>query len=207
MPADALLIVQVSRWDALKDPVGVLAGFAEHVRHSDAHLLLAGPEVETVSDDPEGAAGADEVRAMRAGLSRELRDRVHLACLPMYDVEENASIVNAIQRRADVVVQKSLAEGFGLTVAEAMWKARPVVATALGGIQDQIADGNVGVLLDDPRDLRAFARACDALLDDPEFAAAIGASAKQWVTQEFLGPRHLLRYLDLLERLLAGVHA
>jgi trehalose synthase len=207
LPEDAPLITQVSRWDALKDPVGVLAGFAEHVRRSDAHLLLAGPDVEAVSDDPEGAAVLTEVRAMREGLAEDVRDRVHLASLPMYDVEENAAIVNAIQRRADVVVQKSLAEGFGLTVAEAMWKQRPVVASRCGGIQDQIPDNRVGVLLDDPRDLCAFARACDSLLDDPEFAAAIGASAKQWVTQEFLGPRHLLQYLDLLERLLAGVPA
>ena len=71
----------------------------------------------------------------------------------MDDVEENAAMVNAIQRRADVVVQKSLAEGFGLTVAEAMWKARPVVASRVGGIQDQIEDGVTGVLIDDPADL------------------------------------------------------
>jgi trehalose synthase len=125
----------------------------------------------------------------------------------MYDVEENAAIVNAIQRRADVVVQKSLAEGFGLTVAEAMWKSRPVVASRCGGIQDQIPDAHVGVLLEDPLDLRAYARACDELLDDPERAAMIGAAAKQWVTEQFLGSRHLLQYLELLERLLARVPA
>ena len=80
----------------------------------------------------------------------------------MDDPEENAAIVNALQRHAAVVVQKSLAEGFGLTVAEAMWKGRPVVASAVGGIQDQIEDGVTGVLLDDPRDLAAFGAALAA---------------------------------------------
>ena len=75
---------------------------------------------------------------------------MHLACLPMEDLAENAAIVNALQRRAEVVVQKSSAEGFGLTVAEGMWKARPVVASRIGGIQDQIVDGKSGILLDDP---------------------------------------------------------
>ena len=206
VPDEAPLIAQVSRWDALKDPAGVVGGFAQ-LRHREAHLLLAGPEVEAVSDDPEGAEILAEVRRLREGLDAEIRDRIHLACLPMYDVEENAAIVNAIQRRADIVVQKSLAEGFGLTVAEAMWKSRPVVASRCGGIQDQIPDDHVGVLLDDPRDLAAFARACDELLDDPEEAAVIGAAAKEWVVDQFLGPRHLLRYLDLLGRLLAETPA
>ncbi|MDQ2676970.1 MAG: glycosyltransferase, partial [Actinomycetota bacterium] len=152
VPDDAPLIAQVSRWDALKDPVGVVSGFSR-LRHGEAHLLLAGPDVEAVSDDPEGAEVLAEVRRLREGLAKDVRDRVHLACLPMQDVEENAAIVNAIQRRADVVVQKSLAEGFGLTVAEAMWKSRPVVASRCGGIQDQIPDDHVGVLLDDPSDL------------------------------------------------------
>ena len=115
-----------------------------------------------------------EIRAQREALPAELRARVHLACLPMDDVDENAAMVNAIQRRADVVVQKSLAEGFGLTVAEAMWKARPVVASRIGGIQDQIIDGESGLLLDDPADLRAAASAIDALLGDPDRAAAMG---------------------------------
>ena len=94
-----------------------------------------------------------EAIAARARLPAEARRRVHLATLPMDDLEENAVIVNALQRHAFVVVQKSLAEGFGLTVAEAMWKGRPVVASKVGGIQDQIADGESGILLDDPHDL------------------------------------------------------
>jgi trehalose synthase len=204
VPEDAPLIVQVSRWDVLKDPAGVVTGFAEHVRREDAHLLLAGPDVDAVSDDPEGAAVLAEVRGLREALAPDVRARVHLAALPMYDVEENAAIVNAIQRRADVVVQKSLAEGFGLTVAEAMWKARPVVASRCGGIQDQIPVDHLGILLEDPRDLRAYAAACDWLLENPREAAVMGAAAKQWVTKQFLGSRHLLQYLDLLEHMLDG---
>jgi trehalose synthase len=201
------LIAQVSRWDALKDPVGVLRGFAEHLADPDAHLLLAGPSVAAVADDPEGAAVLAEVRETRDRLPAPVRSRVHLACLPMDDVAENAAMVNAIQRRADIVVQKSLAEGFGLTVAEAMWKARPVVAGRRGGIQDQIPSGDVGVLLDDPTDLEAFARACDGLLADREHAARIGAEARRWVTKRFLGPRHMLQYFHLLDELLTRPRA
>ena len=96
-----------------------------------------------------------------------------LVTLPLTDVDENAAMVNAMQRHASVIVQKSLAEGFGLTVAEGMWKGRPVVGSAVGGIQDQIADGT-GILLPDPADLPAFGRAVRTLLDDPELAARIG---------------------------------
>jgi trehalose synthase len=204
VPADAPLVAQVSRWDRLKDPSGVVRGFAEHCRDREAHLLLAGPSVAAVSDDPEGAEVLAEVRALREGLAAPIRARVHLACLPMDDIQENAAIVNAIQRRAQVVVQKSLAEGFGLTVAEAMWKGRPVVASRAGGIQDQIVDGVTGVLLDDPRDLVRFGRACEELLGDPERAAVIGTAAREWVIEGFLGPRHLIQYLRLLDGLLAG---
>ena len=204
VPPGAPLVVQVSRWDRLKDPQGVLRAFAEHVRHSTAHLLLAGPSVAEVADDPEGADVLAEVRAQRAALPPSVRERVHLACLPMDDVEENAAMVNALQRRADIVLQKSIAEGFGLTVAEAMWKARPVIASRIGGIQDQIADGETGVLIDDPTDLDATARAIDHLLDDPERAGAIGLAAHESVRDSFLGTRHLIQYMELLERMLDG---
>jgi trehalose synthase len=120
----------------------------------------------------------------------------------MSDAEENAAIVNALQRAADVVVQKSLAEGFGLTVAEAMWKSRPVVASRIGGIQDQIEDGTSGVLLGDPADLEGYGHAVRGLLDAPERAAAMGAAAHERVRERFLGTHSLLDYLVLLEQLL-----
>jgi trehalose synthase len=196
-------VLQVSRWDTLKDPLGVIEGFARHVApDTDAHLVYAGPDVTAVADDPEGAgvfaAARDEVQA----LPPAARERVHLALLPMGDGDENAAIVNALQRAADVVVQKSLAEGFGLTVAEAMWKSRPVVASRIGGIQDQIEDGRSGVLLDDPTDLAAYGAAVRRLLDAPEQAATMGRAAHERVRERFLGTHSLLDYMLLLGKLL-----
>ena len=118
----APIVLQVSRWDVLKDPHGVIQGFADHVPDSTG-------------------------------------TRVHLVSLPMEDPAENATLVNALQRYATVIAQKSLAEGFGLTVAEAMWKGRPAIASRIGGIETQILDGETVLLLDDPRDLKAFGAA------------------------------------------------
>lgn len=200
------LVVQVSRWDHLKDPVGVIRGFAEHVaQHVDAHLIVAGPAVEAVADDPEGSQVLDEsVRAWEA-LPPAAKRSVHLAILPMIDTEENAAMVNALQRQTDVAVQKSLAEGFGLTVAEAMWKGRPVVASRIGGIQDQIDEGRTGLLLNDPRDLGEYGRAVRSLLEDPVRAGEIGEAAREQVRNYFLGPRHLMQYGQLFQELMSSV--
>jgi trehalose synthase len=199
----ARLVVQVSRWDRLKDPLGVMEGFARHVAPvSDAHLVLAGPAVEAVTDDPEGLEVLGEARRAWEELEDRVAARVHLACLPMEDGEENAAIVNALQRRADVVVQKSIAEGFGLTVAEAMWKARPVVASRIGGIQDQIKDGETGFLVDDPRDTAAFGRLVNSLLLDLDLGRRVGQKARAAITEGFLGPRHLMQYVNLMTELL-----
>ena len=203
---DAPLLAQVSRWDRLKDPLGVLAAFAEHVGgEEEPHLVLAGPDVTAVADDPEGQEVFEEVEAAWSQLPRRVRRRVHLALLPMADSDENAVIVNALQRRADVVAQKSLAEGFGLTVSEAMWKGRPVVASQIGGIQEQIEDGSTGFLVD-PLDLRAFGERVSELLNDPHGAERIGAAAQTRVRDLFLGPRHLGQYVDLLESMLKLHH-
>ena len=120
----------------------------------------------------------------------------------MDDAEENAIITNALQRHARVVVQKSLAEGFGLTVAEAMWKSRPVVASAIGGIQDQIVHGETGLLLDDPRDLSAYGAAVTQLLADEPAAERMGQRARERVLDRFLSVRSLLDYLDLIRAVL-----
>jgi trehalose synthase len=195
---DDPLVVQVSRWDRLKDHMGVMLGFAEHVAPATgAHLILAGPNVNAVADDPEGAEVLDEVEAEWRKLPHGRRSRVHLSCLPMVDIEENAAIVNALQRHATVVVQKSLQEGFGLTVAEAMWKSRPVVASAVGGIRDQIEDGVTGMLLEDPTDLDTFGRLVVDLLNDTERASAIGARAREHVRRNFLANRHAAQYIEL----------
>jgi trehalose synthase len=196
-------VLQVSRWDLLKDPLGVIDGFAEHVApHTDAHLVCAGPDVRAVADDPEGRAVFGAARERWRRLGADARQRIHLALLPMADADENAVIVNALQRGASVVVQKSVAEGFGLTVAEAMWKRRAVVASRIGGIQDQIVDGKSGLLLDDPRDLRAFGAAVCALLHDPDRAATLGAAAHERVRERYLGTHSLTDYLALVERLI-----
>ena len=196
VPPDAPLVTQVSRWDALKDPAGVLRGFVEEPGLSDAHLVLAGPSPSSVADDPEAEEVLRDLRETWDSLAEPIRRRVHLANIPTDDVEENATIVNALQRRADVVAQKSLAEGFGLTVTEAMWKARAVVAGRVGGIQDQISDGTDGILVD-PRDLTAFGNAVDTLLADPSLASALGAAAQDRVRERYLTPHYLGSYLAL----------
>lgn len=184
---DTPLIVQVSRWDPLKDMAGVMHGFAEFVAPvTDAHLALVGPSTAQVSDDPEGQAVLDAIVTEWRTLPDDVRSRIHLISLPMDDPEENGALVNAIQRHATIVVQKSLAEGFGLTVTEAMYKARPVVASAVGGISDQIDDQVSGVLVADPRDLESFGRAVVGLLNDPAAAERMGAAARQRVIDVFL---------------------
>jgi trehalose synthase len=197
------VVLQVSRWDALKDPLGVIRGFVEHVpRDTGAHLVYAGPAVEAVADDPEGAAMLRETIALRERLADEDRGRVHLASMPMEDADENAIMINALQRHARVIVQKSLAEGFGLTVAEAMWKARPVVASRVGGIQEQIVDGETGVLLDDPHDLAPYGAAVTAVLGDPARAESMGRRARERVRDRFVSVRSLLDYLEVIRRVL-----
>ena len=198
VPADAPIVAQVSRWDALKDPAGVMRGFVDHPDLSEAHLVLAGPTPSSVADDPEARSVLGDVIERRRGLRRADRERVHVANLPTDDVEENAIIVNALQRRADVVVQKSLAEGFGLTVTEAMWKERPVVAGAVGGIQDQIENGVSGVLID-PRDKDAFGDAVHDLLDDPDRRRRLGVAAKDPVRERYLPLEYLGAYLDVVQ--------
>jgi trehalose synthase len=201
MSAEVPVVMQVSRWDQLKDPLGVLVAFAEHVpSRAAAHLMLVGPSTAAVADDPEGAQVLDSVRTAWHDLPSAVRRRVHLCSLPMEDIEENAAIVNALQRHARVVVQKSLAEGFGLTVSEAMWKQRPVVGSRIGGIRDQIEDGRSGLLLSDPRDLEQAGMAITGLLDDSERAQRIGIAAQLRVQQQFLGPHHLGRYFEVIQR-------
>jgi trehalose synthase len=206
IPKRTRLVLQVSRWDRLKDMQGVLIGFAEHLHEmpGDAHLLLAGPNVSGVTDDPEGAAVLQECLDAWRDLPLRARGRVHLACLPMDDIDENAHIVNALQRYAAVVVQKSLVEGFGLTVTEPMWKSRPVVASAVGGIQDQIVDGVSGVLLPNPTDYGSLGTHVRALLYDEGLAHRLGEAARDRVRDRFLGDRHLIQYVDLFETLLEG---
>jgi trehalose synthase len=198
------LVVQVSRWDPLKDPIGVMRGFAAQLDGGDpidADLMLAGPNVTAVTDDPEGAATFQATIEAWRQFPDRVRDRIHLASLPMTDREENSAMVNALQRHAAVIVQKSLREGFGLTVAEAMWKTKPVIASATGGIQDQIEDGVNGLLLRDPYDLAAYGAAIRRVLRDPALAARLGEHAHERVRDALLTPRQLTQYLELVARI------
>ena len=196
---DTPLVVQVSRWDRLKDMAGVMAGFAEEVAgRADAHLALVGPSTAGVTDDPEGAEVFEECAAQWEALSPLQRSWVSLVSLPMDDIDENAAMVNAIQRHASVIVQKSLAEGFGLTVAEGMWKAKPVIASRVGGIPSQVEPGT-GILVDDPRDLRAFGETLCGLLLEPAEMIQLGGRARQHVLGAFVGDRHLMQYGELME--------
>lgn len=204
---EARLVVQVSRWDRMKDHRGVLEAFARIAcapGNEDVELVLAGPSVLGVADDPEGPEVFREVEAAWRVLPEPVRRRAHLAQLPMNDVDENAAIVNALQRHATVIVQKSLREGFGLTVTEAMWKGRPVVASAVGGIQDQIRDGIDGLLVRQPHDAAETAAAIDKILRDADLARRLGASGRARVCSDYLSVASLERWAELLRVLLEG---
>jgi len=203
---DVPLLVQVSRWDRLKDMSGVLRAFVDGGVGADtgAHLLLVGPDVSSVTDDPEGKQVLDECQAMWERLPAETSATASLVSLPMDDLEQNAVIVNALQRHARVVAQKSLREGFGLTVSEAMWKGTPVVGSAVGGIQDQVRDGVDGLLIAEPDDLGAFASAAKTLLDDSTRAGEMGKAAHERVRDNFLADRDLGQWMELLGHLGIG---
>jgi len=199
------VVVSLARWDRIKDPLGILDGFLERVLSaSDAHLLLAGPDTSQVADDPEAAAVLAEVRERWRRLAPPARARVHLACLPLTSPEENDVMVNAIQRQAAVVVKKSLQEGFGLGVTEAMWKARPVVASAVGGHLEQVQHLHSGLLVKDPADVAAFGDAIVKLLREPPLAARLGQTARKRVRALFLNDRHFVRWVEVLGSALDG---
>jgi trehalose synthase len=185
----------------MKDPIGVLQGFArliDPVAPRGAHLVLAGPSVHAVADDPEGAKVFADLEQVLLTLPDAVRRCVHLAMLPMTDIEENAAIVNALQRHAAVIVQKSLVEGFGLTVTEAMWKRRPVVASAVGGILDQIRDEVDGLLVRNPYDPVEFSEAVRRVLLDDELARKLGEGGYRRVRDNYLSVSALERWTELI---------
>lgn len=193
-------VVQISRWDPLKDMRGVLEAFAEHIADStSAHLVLAGPDPDEVADDLENRAVLDDVIDALVELPTFVRRRVHLVVLRLGMRDANALIVNALQRRATVVVQKSMEEGFGLAVTEAMYKCRPVVAAAVGGLLEQMTDREHGLLVP-PHDYAAFSAAVCELLDDPVLAAQLGAAAGSHCERTFLMDREDEQYAQLFLR-------
>lgn len=198
------LIAQVSRWDAMKDMAGVMDAFARFVNSGrEAELVLAGPVVSAVADDPEGGLVLQDCWEAWRKLPHAVRRRVQLVCIPMRDIQENAAIVNALQRHATIVTQKSLAEGFGLTVAEAMLKGTPVIGSAVGGIIDQIVDHETGLLVQDPHDLEAFGAAVCRLLDDSDLRRRLGEGARRRAIETHLGDTHLKRWIDVVATVLS----
>lgn len=193
------IVLHVSRWDRLKDPVGVLDCFAGHVFDAvEARLILAGPTARAVADDPESEEVYGEVERRWEALPKQRRKHVDLVRLPMTDLDDNAAIVNALQYHADVVVKKSLEEGFGLGVTEAMWKQRAVVASAVGGHRAQIQDGVNGVLVKDPRDQASFGNAIVDLLNNPACAQRLGRAGRRSVRERYLPDHHAARWAALL---------
>ena len=182
IPRDKPIVTQVSRFDHLKDPIGVIQAF-EMVREDiDCRLILAGG---TASDDPGSATVLAEVRERAMG-----NEDIHVLSIP----PDSDTQINAIQRASTVVVQKSLREGFGLTVSEAMWKRKPVVASAVGGIPIQVKNNFNGILCND---IEGTASALKRILSDPEYAQHLGENGREFVRRNFLITRHLKEYLLL----------
>ena len=176
------LMTQVSPFERLKDPVGVIEAYRLVRRHNDCQLLLVG---NSATDDPEGA----QVLAECHDRAADDRD-VHVVELPpTSDLE-----INAIQRASTVIVQKSLREGFGLAVSEALWKGKPVIASAVGGIPLQMSHKYSGILA---HTIEGTAYWMKQLLNEPEFATRLGINGREHVRWNFLLTRHLRDYLLL----------
>lgn len=176
------ILTQISRFDRLKDPVGVIRAYRIVKRYFDCQLVLAGG---SASDDPEGAEVLKEVQQEANGEAD-----IHIIELPAWAPLE----VNALQRASTIVIQKSLREGFGLTVSEALWKKKPVVASAVGGIPVQIIHKQTGLLA---HSVEGTAYQIRYLLSHPELAAKLGENGHEHVKENFLITEKLKRYLTL----------
>lgn len=185
-PAGPPIILQVSRFDRLKDPTGVIEAFKLVRENMACRLILAGGSAD---DDPEGAAVLDEVRASVKGDP----DITVLSLDPDANLE-----INVLQRRADVIVQKSLREGFGLTATEALWKGKPLVATPTGGLAHQVLDGETGLTA---RTAEEMAKQVERLLLNPALGRRLGAAGREHVRQRFILPVYLYNWLRLINLL------
>jgi trehalose synthase len=176
------ILTQISRFDRLKDPVGVIRAYRIVKRYFDCQLVLAGG---SASDDPEGAVVLREVQQAANGEAD-----IHIIELPAWAPLQ----VNALQRASTIVIQKSLREGFGLTVSEALWKKKPVVASAVGGIPVQIIHKHTGLLA---HSVEGTAYQIRFLLSHPEIAARLGENGHEHVKENFLITEKLKRYMTL----------
>lgn len=182
IPLDKPVILQVSRFDRFKDPLGVLQAYRIIKKYNDCILVLAGSPA---TDDPEGEAVLKEVREQAAD-----DPDIYILLLPPYSDRD----INALQRIAAVIFQKSIREGFGLTVSEAMWKAKAVVAGAAGGIPVQITHGVNGFLVNSVEGAAFRAR---QLLNNPEMVKKMGENAREYVRKNFLITRQIRDYLSV----------
>ncbi len=195
IPAHGRLVTQVSRWDRTKDIPGLIRSFIDHVDNAhDAYLAVVGPET---TGDPHGEDVFRECQQIWERLSPKQRDRVHLIQLPTGDATEHAVLANDIQSCSTVVAQRSFAEGFGLTVTEAAWKRRPVVASAVGGLRAQVEDGTTGLLVHSAVDDQ-FGDAINRLLADPQYATSLGVWGQSRTRRSFLTSSHLRRTASVL---------
>lgn len=183
VPRDKPILLQVSRFDRFKDPVGVVQAYRLVKKSHDCRLVLAGG---TAVDDPEGAEVLAEVQAA-VGVDPD----VHILLLPPTANLE----INALQRAATIVLQKSTREGFGLTVAEALWKGKPVIGGETGGITVQVIPGQTGYTVNSPEGAAFYIK---RLLNDPARMAAMGEQAREYARHRFLITRHLQDYLGLM---------
>jgi trehalose synthase len=180
---DKPIVTQVSRFDRLKDPVGVIKAYRMAKRYIDCRLVLAGGEA---SDDPEGEVVLNEVRAEAKG-----DPDIHIILLPPTSSLE----INALQRASTIIIQKSIREGFGLTVSEALWKKKPVIGSAVGGIPAQIIPNFTGVLV---YSIEGTAYQIRYLLSHLDIARKLGEYGHEYVKEEFLITRKIRRYLLLI---------
>jgi len=181
------IVTQISRFDHLKDPIGVVKAYQIVKRYMDCQLVLAGGGA---VDDPEGGAVLEEVRAVANG-----DPDIHILDLPPWSALE----INALQRASTVMVQKSLREGFGLTVTEALWKKKPIVASAVGGIPTQVIHKHTGLLA---HSIEGAAYQIRLLLSNPALAQKLGEQGHEHVREHFLITSNVKRYLTLFGHLL-----
>ncbi len=188
IPTDRPVILQVSRFDRFKDPTGVIMAYRMVKKYNDCVLVLAGSPA---TDDPEGAQVLEEVRSFASGDAD-----IHILLLPPFSDRD----INALQRISTVIVQKSLKEGFGLTVAEGMWKGKPVVGGAAGGIPLQIMHGLTGFLV---HSIEGTAFRIRQILNNSDMATRMGEHGREYVRQNFLITRQIRDYLSVWYALLS----
>jgi trehalose synthase len=210
-------VTQVSRWDRLKGYLPLLhafvalkradtaAGHPLHRRHLElVRLVLAGPDPVAIQDDPEALEVLDELRAAYRSLPPAIQEEIAILLLPMRSLEENALMVNALQRASTIVAQNSLREGFGLTIAEAMWKRVPILSnTRACGPRQQVRDGLDGRMVADPEDHGELERALRDMLADPVRLERWGHSAQRRVHDHFLVFDQLRAWGRLLDSLVS----